>query len=98
MGAQRARTSHFRGALLLRVGIAGGTTAALFFLGLWMLAQLPMGPSSILVNLYTSRVPATWAALEEGLLYAFLLGFSVGAIAYAMYYVLYRVEKRFVGY
>ena len=79
---------------VLRFGISGAIAAALIFVGLWMAAQLPMGPSDMIVDLFTSRDAASTAGLEEGVLYAAIIGFFAGSIADLTYEALRWLERR----
>ncbi|WP_309660908.1 hypothetical protein [Sphingomonas sp.] len=82
------------GARVLRFGLAGGIAAALVFVGLWAAAQLPIGPSDLIVNLFTTRGPASTDGLQEGVLYAALLGFFCGATVDLVYEGLRWIENR----
>ena len=86
--------SRRSGARVLRFGISGAIAAALIFVGLWMAAQLPMGPSDMIVDLFTTRGTASMAGLEEGVLYAALIGFFAGSIADFVYEALCWLEHR----
>lgn len=81
------------GVRMLRFGLSGAIAAALVFVGLWTAAQLPMGPSDMIVELFTTQGPSA-AGLEEGVLYAALIGFFVGAIADLAYEGLRWLEHR----
>lgn len=79
---------------LLRFGLSGAIAAGLIFVGLWMAAQLPMGPSDMIVDLFTTRGTASTAGLEEGVLYAALIGFFAASIADLAYEALRWLEHR----
>lgn len=81
MGTRRSMD----GRLVLRLALSGAVSAALLFTGLWSLAQLPMGPSDLIVGLLTTSGPASLEALKEGVLYAALIGFFGGAFAALAY-------------
>lgn len=82
------------GVRLLLFGLSGAIAAALIFVGLWTAAQLPMGPSDMIVDLFTTRETASMAGLEHGLLYAALIGFFAGSIADLAYEALCWPEHR----
>lgn len=79
---------------LLRLGLSGAIGLALVFAGLWSAAQLPMGPSDLIVSLVTTAGPNTTKALWEGLFYAAVLGFFAGAILGTVYETLHWLEHR----
>lgn len=85
-------TFRIKGVRPLRFGISGAITAALIFAGLWMAAQLPMGPSDLIVQLFTTHGPQSTAGLEEGVLTAALVGFFAGAIVEIIYEALRWLE------
>jgi hypothetical protein len=82
------------GVRLLRFGLSGAIAAALVFVGLWTAAQLPMGPSDMIVDLFTTSGTASMAGLEEGVLYAALIGFFAGSIADLVFEALRWLEHR----
>lgn len=82
------------GVRLLRFGFSGAIAAALIFVGLWTAAQLPMGPSDMIVDLFTTRGPGSMAGLKEGALFAALIGFFTGAISDLVYETLRWLEHR----
>jgi hypothetical protein len=69
------------GRLAFRLGLSGAVAASLLFTFLWSLAQLPMGPSDLIVELFTTSGPTSLEALKEGVLYAGVIGFVAGAFA-----------------
>jgi len=89
-----ANSRGITGVRLLRFGLSGAIAAALVFVGLWTAAQLPMGPSDTIVDLFPTRGTASIAGLEEGVLYAALIGFFAGAIADFAYEALRWLEHR----
>ena len=82
------------GRLAFRLGLSGAVAAAMLFTCLWSLAQLPMGPSDLLVGLLTTAGPTSLEALKEGVLYAALIGFFGGAFAALAYQELAYLESR----
>jgi hypothetical protein len=82
------------GVRLLRFGLSGAIAATVIFVGLWTAAQLPMGPSDMIVDLFTTRGTTSIAGLEEGMLYAALIGFFAGSIADFAYEALRWLEHR----
>jgi hypothetical protein len=84
----------FKGARLMRFGLSGGIAAGLIYAGLWAAAQLPIGPSDVLVELFTTRGPASMQGLWEGILYAALIGFFAGAITDLVFEALRWLEQR----
>ena len=89
-----AHSRRIAGLRLVRFGLSGAIAAALIFAGLWTAAQLPMGPSDMIVDLVTTRGSASMAGLEEGVLYAALIGFFAGSIADLAYEALRWLEHR----
>ena len=87
----RSTVVHVR---LLRLGLSGAIGLVLIFAGLWSAAQLPMGPSDLIVGLVTTAGPSTTKALWEGALYAAVLGFFAGAIIGMVYEALRWLEHR----
>lgn len=88
-----ATSASRQGVRVLRFGLTGAIAAALIFVGLWTAAQLPTGPSDMIVELFTTRGPST-AGLQEGILYAALIGFFAGAIVDLAYEALRWLEHR----
>ena len=88
------KSRRITGVRLLRFGLSGAIAAALIFVGLWVAAQLPMGPSDMIVDLFTTRGPLSLSGLEEGVLYAALIGFFAGSIADFAYEALRWLERR----
>jgi hypothetical protein len=89
-----ARVSrHATGVRLLRFGLSTGIAAALMFIGLWTVAQLPIGPSDLIAELFATRKPASLEGLWEGLLWVALIGFFAGAIVETIYEALRWLEK-----
>lgn len=82
------------GRLAFRVGLTGAVAAALLFTCLWSLAQLPMGPSDLIVELFTVSGSTGLEALKEGVLYAALIGFFGGAFAALAYRAFEFLEFR----
>jgi hypothetical protein len=82
------------GRLAFRVGLSGALASALLFTFIWALAQLPMGPSDLAVELFTSSGPASLEALKEGVLYAALIGFVGGTFAALAYRGFEYLESR----
>ena len=68
------------GMTIIRFGIAGGFAATLIFIGSWIAAQLPYGPTDVLVNLFTYAPAATTEALFGGMLIAALMGFVTAGL------------------
>ncbi len=87
-------SKHRAGIRLMRFGLSGGLAAALIFIGLWTATQLPMGPSSLIVELFTTREPASLDALFDGVLLVGLIGFLLGAIVDIIYEGLRWLEHR----
>lgn len=85
-------TSSRRGRVL-RFAICGGITAALIYTGLWTATQLPIGPSDLIIELFTTRDPASGAGLREGILYAALVGAFIAAIGYLAFEALRWIER-----
>lgn len=92
--AQVAKARLDSARLAFRLGLSGAVAAALLFAGLWMLAQLPIGPSDLVVELFTSYAPASLRALEEGILHAALVGFACGALVGLLYRAFEFIESR----
>ena len=86
-------THRLKGARLMRFGLSGGISAGLIYAGLWAAAQLPIGPSDVIVDLFTTRGTASMEGLWEGSLYAALIGFLAGAIVDAVYETLRWLEQ-----
>jgi hypothetical protein len=82
------------GARVLRFGFCGAITAALIYTGLWAATQLPIGPSDLIVELFTTREPASTAGLREGVLYAALIGSFIAVIGYLAVEGLRWLEQR----
>lgn len=80
------------GVRLLRFGLTGGIAAALIFIGLWMAAQLPIGPSHMMVELFTGQPSTMTQALREGAIYSALVGFLGGALVDLVYHLVQWVE------
>lgn len=78
--AAHSPAQHFGGMTIIRLGVAGAFTAALAFVGSWIAAQLPYGPTAVLVNLFTHAPAATTQALLDGVLIATAMGFAVAAL------------------
>ncbi|HYX47758.1 MAG TPA: hypothetical protein VE820_13195 [Sphingomicrobium sp.] len=87
-------SNRMKGVRLLRFGLSGAISAALIFIGLWTAAQLPIGPSDMIVELFTTADSESIAALFEGLLYAALIGFFAGAVLEVVYETLCWLESR----
>lgn len=83
-----------KGVRVLRFGLSGAIAAALVFVGLWTAAQLPMGPSDLIVGLFTTQGPTSTAGLQEGALFAALVGFFAGATVEITYRALLWLEHR----
>jgi len=83
-----------KGVRVLRFGSTGAIAAAAIFVGLWSAAQLPMGPSDLSVDLFTTRGPSNMAGLREGVLYAALIGFFAGTIVDLACEALRWLERR----
>jgi hypothetical protein len=81
MEAEMAATRLNGGRLAFRVGLSGAVAAALLYTFVWSLAQLPMGPPDLMLDLFTTAGPTSLEALKEGVLYAALIGFFGGAFA-----------------
>jgi membrane associated rhomboid family serine protease len=79
---------------LLRFGLTGAIAAALLFTGLWIAARLPIGPSDMIVGLFTTRPSESTAGLREGVLNAALIGFFAGALVNLVYQSIHWLEKR----
>lgn len=89
-----ATSASRKGAHLLRFALSGGIAAALIFIGLWTAAQLPVGPSDLIVELFTTRGPTSTAGLKEGVLFAALIGFFAGAFVDLAYEALRWLEHK----
>ncbi|HLO19927.1 MAG TPA: hypothetical protein VK192_05485 [Sphingomicrobium sp.] len=89
-----ATSASRKGVRILRFGLSGAIASALIFVGLWIAAQFPMGPSEMIVELFTTRGPNSTAGLQEGVLYAALIGFFAGAIGDLAYEALQWFEQR----
>ena len=87
-------SKRITGVRLLRFGLSGAIAAALIFVGLWAAAQLPMGPSDMIADLFTTRGPETIAELKYGALFAAVIGFFAGAISDLVYDTLRWIEHR----
>jgi hypothetical protein len=94
MEAEMAARRLSGGWLAFRLGLSGAVAAALLFTGLWSLAQLPMGPSDLIVDLFTVSGSTGLEALKEGVLYAALIGFFAGAFAALAYRAFEFLESR----
>jgi hypothetical protein len=68
------------GITIVRFGLAGAFAATLMFIGCWIAAQLPYGPTDVLVNLFTYAPAATTEALFGGVLIAAVMGFVAAAL------------------
>lgn len=68
------------GGSILQAGLASGFALGIIFVAVWSVAQLPTGPGDLFISLFTTASPATTYALEEGVLYALLSGFALGAL------------------
>lgn len=88
-----ATSTSNKGARLIRFGVCGGITAALIYIGLWTATQLPIGPSDLIVELFTTRDPASGEGLREGIVYAALVGFLIAAIGYLAFEALRWLER-----
>jgi hypothetical protein len=94
MEAEMATKPLTGGRLAFRVGLSGAVAAAALFTFLWSLAQLPMGPSDMMVDLFTTAGPTSVEALKEGVLYSALIGFFAGAFAALAYRAFEYLESR----
>lgn len=90
----RLTSRHGARLRLLRFGLSGGIAAALIFIGLWSAAQLPMGPSDLIVELFTTRQPSSVESLWEGVLVVALIGFFSGVVVDLVYETLRWLEHR----
>lgn len=73
-------TRPMSGMSIIRLGVAGASAATLMFIGCWIAAQLPYGPTDLLVNLFTFAPAATTEALFGGVLIAAVMGFIAAAL------------------
>ena len=86
-----------RSAKLVRVGRFGLSCAAvslLVFVGLWAAAELPLGPTDLMVELFVPRGQETIRGLLEGVLVSALVGFLGGVAAESIYEGLCWLERR----
>lgn len=78
-------TRSITAATVVRFGLSGALAMALIFILSWAAAQLPYGPTPLLIEIFTYAPPATTDALMEGVLVAALVGFVGAAILGAAY-------------
>ena len=81
------------GATVIRFGLAGALTMMLVFIGAWVAAQLPYGPTPLFIEIFTYASPATTDALFGGVLVAALTGFVTAAILAVTYGALEFIER-----
>ena len=81
------------GATVIRCGLSGALTMTLIFVAAWAAAQLPYGPTSVFIEIFTYASPATTDALFGGVLVAALAGFIAAAVLAVAYGAFEFVER-----
>lgn len=77
-----------------RLGLSGAIALALVFIGTWTAGQLPTGPTSLFVELFTSAPPYSVDALFEGATVAALMGFFGAAFVSLAHSGIASLEQR----
>lgn len=92
MVAQSSNTSRL--VRIARFGFSCAMISALVFAGLWAAAQLPMGPSDLVIELVASPEQGALTGLFKGILILAAAGFVVGVVADLIYEGLRGLECR----